>query len=326
MQPSETRQTQTAGGVPGSMCQCSTVKASSTRNHIRPRLKTEISSSAIFDGKKKVQQFNVRKKHLHGCSNFDLSYLHATSGGSSPPYSDHSLMFNQNSSNSSTSTPSSNASNPSPNLPRSQPRIQVSSLLVDPNARTYHLEVVQHPQKGAEFRNAPLSRLPVTPPIIAKLVIRDTWGNVRDPPEAELPFLIAHLSLFSENGETRLDSDPNSVTPQRILYGNLVSSVDRLEDLQGNTGLFFLFPDVSIRWRGRFQLGITLLRISSYSPDEHGVWRIAQQGTVLAETRSRPFDVVAYNQYIAVPHTRLTLNFMRQGARIFTYMNHPTQP
>ena len=46
-----------------------------------------------------------------------------------------------------------------------------------------------------------------------------------------------------------------------ILYGNLVSSVDQLEDLQGNLGLFFLFPDVSIRWRGQYQLGISLLRI-----------------------------------------------------------------
>jgi hypothetical protein len=47
-----------------------------------------------------------------------------------------------------------------------------------------------------------------------------------------------------------------------ILYGNLVSSVDQLEDLQGNMGLFFLFPDVSVRWRGQYQLGITLSRLS----------------------------------------------------------------
>lgn len=80
--------------------------------------------------------------------------------------------------------------------------------------------------------------------------------------EAELPFLIAHLSLFSENGLTRVDIAPSRSQPP-ILYGNLVSSVDHLEDLQGNMGLFFLFPDVSIRSRGRFQLGITLLRISN---------------------------------------------------------------
>jgi hypothetical protein len=38
--------------------------------------------------------------------------------------------------------------------------------------------------------------------------------------------------------------------------------VDHLEDQNGNMGLFFIFPDVSIKWRGRFQLGITLVRIS----------------------------------------------------------------
>lgn len=82
--------------------------------------------------------------------------------------------------------------------------------------------------------------------------------------EAELPFLIAHLSLYTENGLTPLDMGSSIGRGQSppILYGNLVSSVDQLEDLQGNMGLFFLFPDVSIRWRGRFQIGVTLLRIS----------------------------------------------------------------
>src|SRR4051812_1850085 len=50
--------------------------------------------------------------------------------------------------------------------------------------------------------------------------------------------------------------------PSPILYGNLVSSVDHLEDTNGNMGLFFVFPDLSICWRGRFQLGVTLIRIS----------------------------------------------------------------
>jgi len=52
--------------------------------------------------------------------------------------------------------------------------------------------------------------------------------------------------------------------PRRLLYGNLVSSPQKLRDLQGRLGLYFLFPDASIRWRGRFQLGISLLRISEY--------------------------------------------------------------
>lgn len=81
----------------------------------------------------------------------------------------------------------------------------------------------------------------------------------------ELPFLIAHLSLFTGDGSTPLDmgSAPGGrAPPRRLLYGNLVSSPQKLRDLQGRQGLFFLFPDVSIRWCGQFQLGITLLKLS----------------------------------------------------------------
>jgi hypothetical protein len=83
--------------------------------------------------------------------------------------------------------------------------------------------------------------------------------------DMELPFLIAHLSLFTGDGSTPLDmgSAPGGRTPpRRLLYGNLVSSPQKLRDLQGRQGLFFLFPDVSIRWCGQFQLGITLLKLS----------------------------------------------------------------
>lgn len=78
-----------------------------------------------------------------------------------------------------------------------------------------------------------------------------------------MPFLIAHLSLFSEDGSPLdMGSNVGYEMASRILYGNLVSTIDQLEDLQGNSGLFFLFPDVSIRWRGRYRLGVTLARLS----------------------------------------------------------------
>jgi hypothetical protein len=140
----------------------------------------------------------------------------------------------------------------------------------------------------------------------------------------ELPFLIAHLSLFAENGTTPLDMGSSTTgqgyrqaAPPPILYGNLVSSVDYLEDQNGNKGLFFIFPDVSIRWRGRFQLGITLVRISrrvtamsgqlpaamlyislrfSRRPDSPG---IAEQGTTLAQARTGTFEVLPRHEYIA---------------------------
>jgi len=181
------------------------------------------------------------------------------------------------------------------------------------SARSYELEIVQHPLRTAEFGLANLSRLPLTPPIIARLTVKDPYGN-SVVPETELPFLIAHLSLFSGDGLTSLDMGSyigRSQAPP-ILYGNLVSVVEQLEDLQGNKGLFFLFPDVSIRWRGRYQLGVTLSRISNVEPG----------GTLLTQTRTRAFDAVALHQYRAAPQTRLTQSFLRQGARMFLNMQY----
>jgi hypothetical protein len=49
------------------------------------------------------------------------------------------------------------------------------------NTRSYHLDVVQHPQRTAEFGSASLSRLPLAPPIVVQLIVRDRFGNVIIP-------------------------------------------------------------------------------------------------------------------------------------------------
>ena len=45
--------------------------------------------------------------------------------------------------------------------------------------RIYYLEVIQQPEVSAEFGSAALSRLPLAPPLVAQLIIRDSSsGNV----------------------------------------------------------------------------------------------------------------------------------------------------
>uniref|UniRef100_A0A8H8CIF6 Velvet domain-containing protein n=1 Tax=Psilocybe cubensis TaxID=181762 RepID=A0A8H8CIF6_PSICU len=204
---------------------------------------------------------------------------------------------------------------------RSQPRIQVSSLLADPHTRSYELEIVQHPLRTAEFGAAYLSRVPLTPPIIARLTVRDSSRNSVIP-VAELPFLVAHLSLYSGDGATALDMGSfigrGVLQNPPTLYGHLVSTVEQLEDLQGNTGLFFLFPDVSIRLRGRYQIQVTLSRLSN-----SGLPGLAEHGTYLAEARTRPFDALPLHEYIVAPSTRLSQSFIRQGARMFANASYP---
>ena len=86
------------------------------------------------------------------------------------------------------------------------------------------------------------------------------WWLTASYRQHELPFLIAHLSLWTEDGRTRVDAGQG--VP--MLYGNLVSAVDQLEDMAGNQGLFFCFPDVSVRQRGRYSLCISLVRLPGY--------------------------------------------------------------
>lgn len=210
------------------------------------------------------------------------------------------------------------------NRPNSPPaqfplRVHHSSFIHDSQTRTYELDVVQHPQRTAEFGAATLSRLPLAPPIVVQLIVRDRFGNSIIP-EVELPFLIAHLSLYSDDGTRSLDmgrSPGSNSPPRRLLYGNLVSSPQKLRDLSGRLGLYFLFPDVSIRWRGRFQLGVSLLRLSEI--DASGAMSLASEGIVLAAARTRPFDVLTHENYVAPPTTRLTQSFLRQGARIHAF-------
>ncbi|KAF9526141.1 velvet factor-domain-containing protein [Crepidotus variabilis] len=252
------------------------------------------------------------------CSSCPTPLAVYSSGCSSPPFT----SVSHSRASSTTQSPvtsqasiSDLASSSSLPFVRPQPRIQVSSLLSESNTRSYHLEIVQQPLRTAEFGTAYLSRVPITPPIIARLTVRDPSGN-SVVPEAELPFLIAHLSLFSGDGTRSLDTGSYIGRGSRenppVLYGHLVATVEQLEDLQGNMGLFFLFPDVSIRSRGCYTLGVTLTRITSQDP----TGMLSEHGTALAQTRTQPFDTVAFAEYVAAPPTRLTQSFVRQGARM----------
>ena len=75
----------------------------------------------------------------------------------------------------------------------------------------------------------------------------------------ELYFFIAHLQLLTEDAVPI--QEPSMTSSQRLLYGSLVANPQEFFDQQGDRGYFFLFPDVSLRVRGRYRLGISLTRL-----------------------------------------------------------------
>ena len=102
------------------------------------------------------------------------------------------------------------------------------------------------------------------------------WSS--HPSDPDLPFLIAQLALFSEDGRRELDAQPSGpamTTPppatfyeqqqrRMLLYGSTVSSPQYLRDLNGRPGVFFLFPDVGVQREGRYTLRVRLLRLSRH--------------------------------------------------------------
>ncbi len=87
--------------------------------------------------------------------------------------------------------------------------------------------------------------------------------------EEELQSLVAHLSLFSRDGSCPLHSVDESVDGlglyKRLMYGGLVSAPHVLATVgSSRKGVFFLFPDVSIRHRGSFKIKVSLFRLPTY--------------------------------------------------------------
>ena len=76
--------------------------------------------------------------------------------------------------------------------------------------------------------------------------------------------MVAQLSLLTSDGSAPMDyvtDGQGRSTRERLLYGNLVSSPHLLRNLQGRRGIYFMFPDVGVRQRGRFVMKVTLIRL-----------------------------------------------------------------
>ncbi|KAG9001488.1 hypothetical protein FRB94_006570 [Tulasnella sp. JGI-2019a] len=188
------------------------------------------------------------------------------------------------------------------------------------DGRSYHLEVVQHPERVSELgATAVLSRLPLQPALVVRLVVRDTSRNII-PAHTEMPFLAAHINLYSADGSEPIDLADGPDRP-RMLYGTLVASLQSLVDLDGQPGMFFIFPDISVRTRGRYTLRVNLLRLSGPTGGSH-VMPEGMRNGALTWVMTNPFSVVLQSEYSAPPATPLTNSFHRQGARMYT----PFQP
>ncbi|KAE8211501.1 hypothetical protein CF327_g4762 [Tilletia walkeri] len=95
-------------------------------------------------------------------------------------------------------SPEASTSAPSAPPPRALMDLQLQGVQ---DERTYELVVVSQPKIGCAFEDQPLSRIPISPPLIARLRIFDRDG-VEITAGDDLPFFTCQVSLLTEDGRS----------------------------------------------------------------------------------------------------------------------------
>jgi len=170
------------------------------------------------------------------------------------------------------------------------------------------LEIVQQPESGSTFGRDYLSRLPIAPPPVVRLIVTDE-NDLDIDITSELPFLICHVSMIPSPGSSTTSAS-SAGDAQVSIYGTLVSSPHDIA-LDNKPGPYFVFPDLSIRGRGMYSVQITLYRVSAPSNDSLSDGTISN--AALAVVRTSQFSIVAREEFDVPAVTEITREIAAQG-------------
>lgn len=73
--------------------------------------------------------------------------------------------------------------------------------------------------------------------------------------------MICHLTLETPAGETAAQVKISETEVVPMLYGTLITTPKQMLDTAGAPGVYFCFPDVSVRFPGRFRLKAYVTRL-----------------------------------------------------------------
>ncbi|ORX94232.1 hypothetical protein K493DRAFT_315588 [Basidiobolus meristosporus CBS 931.73] len=167
------------------------------------------------------------------------------------------------------------------------------------------------------------------PPIVKLNIFDDSGTHVEDCPQSQ--FYVVYVDLWSEDQLTNCTAvvDPSSLpsfssqTPRtsvlslsdpihvKNLVGTTTSSAHVLQNCKGESGIYFIFPELSVRTTGTFCLRFTLIDLSNAMNDG--------QGKQIESVFSKTFKVYSARTFPGMNETtELSLRFFKQGVRIPT--------
>ncbi|EIM24008.1 hypothetical protein WALSEDRAFT_59050 [Wallemia mellicola CBS 633.66] len=178
------------------------------------------------------------------------------------------------------------------------------------NGRMHLLEIIQSPLRSAAFGSSYYSRLPLAPPLVVRLLVKNTDGKYIDIHD-ELPFYVCHASLLSEDGSKKLDftqlNDEPESAPVRMLYGGLVTTpyVVRGE-------VVFPFTDLGVRLTGMYRFKLSLFRLARPGSDISSSTASETLSTAISDT----FEIVDLDDYEAPAITNLSYELHSAGVPV----------
>ncbi|KAG1279658.1 hypothetical protein G6F66_011799 [Rhizopus arrhizus] len=156
--------------------------------------------------------------------------------------------------------------------------------------RTYELVVCQQPLHARMCGFGEKDRRPIDPPPIVQLIVKQNDTPV-DIQSLQIPFFVLHVTLWSDDRteERNIISNPPKCT--RVLMGSLVSSPSLLKNEKNEPGLYFAFPDLSIRTEGRYTLRFSLMKLVNSDFQENA------KSKIVAQVFSDPFTVYSAKKF-----------------------------
>ncbi|CAO0792904.1 unnamed protein product [Mucor circinelloides] len=178
--------------------------------------------------------------------------------------------------------------------------------------RTYELVVCQQPLHARMCGFGEKDRRPIDPPPIVQLIVKQQGqDSLVDVQMLQIPFFVLHVTLWSDDRseERNIISNPPKCT--RVLMGSLVSSPSLLKNPEGEQGLYFAFPDLSIRTEGRYTLRFSLMKLVNSDFQENA------KSKIVAQVFSDPFTVYSAKKFPGMTEsTELSKAFAKQGLKI----------
>lgn len=167
----------------------------------------------------------------------------------------------------------------------------------------------------APTRRPSLPSTSMAPPLASRVSTNQSDADVVSQPVIQdMAQLTVTSSVDTNSVDTTLDSSSLSTSTSSVknLIGSSVTTGSKLTNMDGELGIFFVFPDLSIRKDGDYRFRFSFFDLRGDSGE-------LLRTTAYIRTRafSEPFRVYSAKQFPGmIESTRLSKHFAKQGVKI----------